>query len=486
MKDHWKLFEESLMGNKLAFTNMVDEAIPSVLKYYSIVYQNNLPLAVEATIKTLENGFLKLNSWTQQKLFIHWLLSEIEPLKNESLRNEFKNNQFLKLFTEVYCWGLNCCRFSFEQKSNTNFSQVDLKLANEMISSQDEMGLSEESIRQIKNKLNQTSGSLIFYIKKNKIAIFLAVSIPAIILMSVFLYKKNHNEKIGVDFERMKTIQAPIGIIFGDYYEKLINSQDESELMEDEFEVFKEEIPTINENEITLPTITKEDKPAENELPKENKLIEGKIIDKPLEIKVETQKPEKDELKKDIKNGMAEIEPIIEDEPKAEDEPEVIETQQEIVVIKGNEIPLIHKNDLNKNDGAIRIGGDDKKYELKEYKDQKVIFYSFLEVKDVEKAKDSAFKILTKFGYKGEVLKKENDYLILTATFPGKVNHDRMIRKFNGLGTLYVGNDVAEFLDLYKTDLDKERSRFFPKYKPEDLPKEVTVNLYVFPKQQKK
>lgn len=474
------------MGNKLAFINMVDEAIPSIFKYYLIVYQNNQSLAVEASVKVLEKSFLKLNSWTQQKLFIHWLLSDIEPLINENLRADFKDNQFLKLFTEVYSWGLNYCRFSFELKANTSFSPSDIKVAKEIISSQNEIGLSEECVGQIKNKLKQSSGNLGFLFKKNKMAVLFAVSISAIFFLSVFLYNKNHVEKSGIDFEKLKTIQAPIGIIFGDYYDKLIDSQEDSEILEDEIVDLKEELPAKDEKQLALPTDTKEDKPAESELPKENKSIEEKSTDKPIEIKVETQKLEKENPKKDIKNGMAEIEPIIEDDPKTEDATEVNDNQQEIVVIKGNEIPLIHKSELNKNDGAIRIGGDDKKYELKEYKDQKVIFYSFLEVKDVEKAKDSAFKILTKFGYKGEVLKKEKDYLILTATFPGKVNHDRMIRKFNGLGTLYVGNDVAEFLDLYKTDLDKERSRFFPKYKPEDLPKEVTVNLYVFPKQQKK
>ena len=474
------------MGNKLAFINMVDEAIPSIFKYYLIVYQNNQSLAVEASVKVLEKSFLKLNSWTQQKLFIHWLLSDIEPLINENLRTDFKDNQFLKLFTEVYSWGLNYCRFSFELNANTSFSPSDIKVAKEIISSQNEIGLSEECVGQIKNKLKQSSSNLGFLFKKNKMAVLFAVSISAIFFISVFLYNKNHVEKSGIDFEKLKTIQAPIGIIFGDYYDKLIDSQEDSEILEDEIVDLKEELPAKDEKQLTLPTDTKEDKPAESELHKENKSIEEKSTDKPIEIKVETQKLEKENPKKDIKNGMAEIEPIIEDDPKTEDATEVNENQQEIVVIKGNEIPLIHKNELNKNDGAIRIGGDDKKYELKEYKDQKVIFYSFLEVKDVEKAKDSAFKILTKFGYKGEVLKKEKDYLILTATFPGKVNHDRMIRKFNGLGTLYVGNDVAEFLDLYKTDLDKERSRFFPKYKPEDLPKEVTVNLYVFPKQQKK
>ena len=223
---------------------------------------------------------------------------------------------------------------------------------------------------------------------------------------------------------------------------------------------------------------------------KKKKLIldTDKNIEKPAvkaeQLKEEKQTPVKKELDpidtpKTVTNGMAKIDPIIEDETDEN------ETQQEMIVIKGNEIPIIPKSELDKKDGTIRIGGDEKKYDLKDYKNQKVIFYSILEVKDVEKAKEDAFKILKKFGYKGEVLKKEKEYMILTATFPGKENHDRMIRKFNGLGTLYVGNDVSEFLELYKKDLDKERGQFFPKYKPEDLPKEVTVNLYVFPKQKK-
>lgn len=514
MKDDWKLFEEAMMGCKDSYVKLMQPIIPIILKYYLTIYQGQQPLAAEATGFTLEKAQLKLRRWSREKLFLDWLLTELALIKPTELSAEFKNEIFLKEFTEIYANEISNYRFSFDSLTIQKFSSEEILTFQQLIDvvlNSGKINL-ETNILNIEIKLSNLKDDWKFTFANHQfLLIFSSTLLVAIPLFFIF-FDKNYSPKKEIDFTKLQTIHAPMNVIFESFYSSRLMPSD----MGDE-EIFNEEMDlspnkTVeNSVDKPIPSVVIETKTPETEINSEtsqksigspDKKLATEVItneNKELPIKKEEKKEEKpvtivDVEKPEIaptttKTETSEIKPSIESKPKEEKMEDIPENETEIeaemVVINSKDIPVIPKADLNKTDGSIRIGGDEKKYNLKEFADQKVIFYSFLEVKDVEKAKVEAFAILKKFGYKGEVLKKQNEFLILTATFPGKENHDRMIRKFNGLGTLYVGNDVAEFLELYKKDLDKERSKFFPKYKPEDLPKEVTVNLYVFPKQKK-
>jgi hypothetical protein len=497
LKDTWKLLEESLIGNKDAYLELIDDIVPAVLRYFLTIYDGNSPIAVAQSIQVFEQSFINLKNWTQKEIFIKWLLTDLISVKNDNLSNRFKENTELLNFTNIYVYEIVNFRYAFDPLLHQEFSLDQKTKFSELvplISSSEKIKL-QPNVDQIKSSLNLLNQNWKYAFVKNQFILVLAVVLIVVGYGIYFLVDNNYPIKKEIDKSKLVSIHAPMEVIFEDFYDRMrsqANIDDEMDEPEPIATVENKQSTEANtkeevvqavkvETEVakveSIPAIKVEEKP----IVKEEEVVKKEPVIK-VEIKDEKTVPVKNETVADpvkVTKTIAEIEPIIEDEPE--------EKEQEIVVLGKQQIPLLPKNETNPIENSITLGRPDEeqKHALKDFKDQKVVFFSFLEVKDVEKAKEAAFKILTKFGYKGEVLKTEKSYMIITATFPGKQNHDKMIRKFNGLGTLYMGNDVSEFLELYKFDLDKKRSQFFPKYKPEDLPKEVTVNLYIFPKEKK-
>ena len=501
MKDTWKLLEESLIGNKDAYLELIDDIVPAVLRYFLTIYDGNSSIAIAQSIQVFEKSFINLKSWTQKEIFIKWLLTDLISVKNENLSNRFKENAELLNFTNIYVYEIMNFRYAFDPLLHQEFSLDQKTKFSELVplmSSSEKIKL-QPNVDQIKSSLNLLNQNWKYAFVKNQILLVLVVVLIVVGCGVYFLVNNNYPIKKEIDKSKLVSIHAPMEVIFEDFYDRMRSQA----FIDDEMEE-PEPIATVENKKTTetTETNTKEEVvPAikvETEVAKVETVPVIKVEEKPIvkveetikiepvikeEIKDEKTEPIKKDTVEDpvkVTKTIAEIEPIVEEEPE--------EKEQEIVVLGKQQIPLLPKNETNPKENSIILGRPDEeqKHALKDFKDQTVVFFSFLEVKDVEKAKEAAFKILKKFGYKGEVLKTEKSYMIITATFPGKQNHDKMIRKFNGLGTLYMGNDVSEFLELYKLDLDRERSQFFPKYKPEDLPKEVTVNLYIFPKEKKK
>lgn len=500
LKDNWSLLENSLLGCRKSFIELMQETTPAIFEYFYIVYGNNSNIALEETGKVLEKTFSNLKLRNQNKSFMEWVFFELYTFKNKELISELNDETYLKRFTEVYFNEAVKVRSIFESCQSPRFSEEEISKVKSILESKKIIQPKEleDSIKEINLKFG-TSSDFGLFLSKNVALLSVLSLVSLLLVLSFYFWQGRYPKNQKVDFNQLKSINPPLSVIFEDIYGHEFSWEDDnadefeenSEVITSEKKVEKApEQKTQNslEVEIKVETIAPveikpekiEEKGENKEVKKEDKKVEEEItttIPLPIENKAETTAVEKVEPKVEQKE-VGSKETIDPNEDESEVEPEM-------VVLNKNEIPLVSKDFIKKEEGTIQLGDDKEKYDLKDFKDKKVVFYSFLEVKDTEKAKDEAFKILKRFGYKGEVLKREKDYIVLTATFPGKENHDRMIRKFNGLGTLYVGNDVSEFLELYKKELDKERSFFFPKYKPEDLPKEVTVNLYVFPKQNK-
>lgn len=486
MKDSWRLLEDSLMGNRESFIDLMQEATPAILVYFYTVYGGNTIIALAETQIALEKTFVQLKNRSQSKSFLEWILFDLYAFKKEKLISELKEETNLNKFTALYFKEICNCRFTFEFIQPSSFLKEELDKAKAIVEASNKIQANElaNCIKEIRDRY-RASNRVIYYLHKNFFSFAIVLVSLALMIYSIYNWQERFPKSKKVDFSKLNLIQPPLAVIFEDIYNK--ESTWEDEFPDTTQENKKEEVEITKPDEIKNTTFELKVETVEPEVPKQE-IVETKIeIPKeiiPKEIKEENIPPPVETVKELPLSEKVEpkTEPVLPEETKEPIEPEI---EQEIVVLNKKEIPLVPKDLKKMDDGAIQLGDDKEKYDLKDFKDKKVVFYSFLVVKDVEKAKDEAFKILAKFKYKGEVLKREKDYIVLTATFPGKENHDRMIKKFNGLGTLYVGNDVSEFLELYKSELDKERSFFFPKYKPEDLPKEVTVNLYVFPKQKK-
>jgi len=495
LKDNWSLLENSLLGCRKSFIELMEETIPAIFGYFYTVYGSNSNIALEETGKVLEKTFAHLKLRNQNKSFMDWVFFELNTFKKKELISELNDEAYLKRFTEVYFNEIVKVRLIFESCQSPRFSEEDIRKVKSILESKKIIQPKEleDSIKEINLKFGHSSDFRLF-LSKNVALLSVLFIVSILLVLSFYFWQGRYPKNQKVDFNQLKSISPPLSVIFEDMYGHEFSWEDGNT---DEFEGNNEVImgekkvekaPEQNtqnslEVEIKAETIVPvEIKPEKIEEKVENKVEKKEeeitaTIPLPVENKAETTAVEK--VEQIVEQKEVESKETIDPN---EDESEV---EPEMVVLNKNEIPLVSKDFIKKEEDTIQLGDDKEKYDLKDFKDKKVVFYSFLEVKDTEKAKDEAFKILKRFGYKGEVLKREKDYIVLTATFPGKENHDRMIRKFNGLGTLYVGNDVSEFLELYKKELDKERSFFFPKYKPEDLPKEVTVNLYVFPKQNK-
>lgn len=479
MKDQWKLLEESISGNFGSYLSLNEKAQPQIIRFFLLLSGGQEDFAIAQTINVISESFSSLKKKSTDILFLNFILSHYKfspediKLANLSTREDFQS--FLSFYCKKFSYGL----YIIEPiNTDTNPEFIDSKFLGYFKSLE---SLQTDKVDNVIIKVNTQLQSMIKSKSFYRIPNWLILGVVFLITFVCILFLPISNKADKQVTTDGSIEQAPVNKIFDDYLNKLRNtlqdevvseSNDKNSANSEEIinepsdnEIIEESEMANNDNKadepgnITMPSpdeeVNKGQKQDENKI--ENESI-GAVKDKSKDVEIQNDAPVEDDSKKE-------------------------NAEPDLVVVKDKTIPLLP--DLNRKDDVIVLGDNSKKRSLKEFQDQKVVFYSFLEVKDIEKAKNEAFKILEKFGYKGTVLKKEKDYIILTATFPGKENHDKMIKKFNGLGTLYVGNDVAEFLELYKKDLDQEKSEFFPKYKPEDLPKEVTVNLYVFPKQKK-
>lgn len=488
----FNLFNASLQGDAIAFNKLLSNGLKYLVHYFYLQYEDDQK-AEELTIAVLKKAFSNIDQFQNQSSFLIWIVS-FSSVENELLVNKFKskfdsNDQLSALqINKVLLPSI----FSFDlfQSSDEN-KDLGIKI----LESVDSLSIKNNLTDRISSKLKQEL--------KNKfhvpgfVLILLSMSVVLVLVVLLkpnildYFYKADY---LKIDKRALEKIEMPAESIFKQIFkeaEEEARLYYEDESIKDDVAVSKIEITSNKDVKIKTPPVVKiKNSKKPDPIVKINKTEEIEIekikIIKEATV-VEKSNPDKKELIVKLEN-----------KPESVVKENVNNELKNLEEIKKK--PLVEKeNSSNEKDGdkktkgfnndeidKIFLGDDKQIRKLEEFRDKHVYLFVGLAVKNMKKAKEKVISILKKNNYSAEILKSDDKEIRLESTFPGKKNHDKMIRKIAKIGSLYGGNDIAEFFELYKKKVfSKDRRRLLQKFKPEDLPKKVTVILLIVPKKKK-
>ncbi|PCJ59205.1 MAG: hypothetical protein COA79_10925 [Planctomycetota bacterium] len=467
------LFNESMQGSSLAYHRLLAKGIKHLYHYYLILFQDEVK-AKEILLEVTNKSFSSLNHFTSQSSFLIWI-TEFNTSDEKLLLNNFNAklelNESLKieeikklLLPPMYAFDL----FPNKSKMTSLNEKIDDSI-NSLVHENNNIKDIEDSLKNsIKDKYS-ISGVLI-------LILFLCAIVISVVVLFPNSYKSLYSSNyLTIDETKLNTIEMPSTVIFKhiivDHY-----SVDSFAEVEVESEIESPELISAEIGNNSEPKkVTNKTEGSEKEIIKKEELLPKEKDQKTALKKIETDEDVKNTLNKKEDIDLTEN---VEAKPKIENKKiKVAETEK-----KKDEV-LELKDFNNEWIDAILLGDDIGKHKLDDFKNKHVVLFVGLASKDIIKCKAKVISILKKNHYSARIVQSKPSEIRLVATFPGKKNHDKMIKKIARTGSLYGGNDIAEFFNLYKKkEFSKDGRRLIQKFKPEDLPKKVTVVLLIVPK----